>query len=501
MGFHGLVNGVRSSSSSRARVLCSLVVALLLLTVAQVTSGSSPAYAAGPPTTATQLLTVETASSTATTGVLRGWERTGAGWRVVLGPFPVFVGARGVGQASEGSATTPAGTFPLTEAFGRQPNPGTAMPWFQSDADDWWDENPSSPTYNQHVRRTTSPGGASENLYRSGAVYDYAVNIGYNLARTPGAGSAIFLHVSNGGPTAACVSMDRNALVSVLRWLRPAADPHIMINVVPVRNAIADNWYASGGQAGSLRLPQGPEAGTPDRRGVYQWFQGGAVYWSARTGAHALYNAILERWARSGYEVGVHGYPVTDEGVTSGGTGAFTWFERGAIYWSAATGAHSVVNAVADVWARQGYETGVLGFPTTDELGTRGGPGVYQWFQGGAVYWSPATGAQPVVGGIAATWAGQGYETGTLGFPTMGERRTADGRGTYQWFQGGAVYASEASGSHWLSGPLLGEWARRGYETGPLGFPVSDAYAVPGGTRVDFQGGSLTLNAATGRIS
>jgi L,D-peptidoglycan transpeptidase YkuD (ErfK/YbiS/YcfS/YnhG family) len=59
--------------------------------------------------------------------------------------------------------------------------------------------------------------------------YDYAAVIAYNTARVPGRGSAIFLHVGTGGPTAGCVSLPEAELIKVLRWLRPADDPAITI--------------------------------------------------------------------------------------------------------------------------------------------------------------------------------------------------------------------------------------------------------------------------------
>ena len=74
--------------------------------------------------------------------------------------------------------------------------------------------------------------GQSENLYRIGAVYDYAIDMGYNRARTPGAGSAFFLHVTDGRPTGGCVAIDRAALVSILRWLDPAKAPVINVGTV-----------------------------------------------------------------------------------------------------------------------------------------------------------------------------------------------------------------------------------------------------------------------------
>lgn len=181
--------------------------------------------------TAGQVVTVVAPSSTATTATLTAWSRTPSGWTNTLGPVGALVGAAGVGAASEGSTRTPAGTFTLTQSFGRVANPGTRLRWFTTDSLDWWDENPASPTYNLHVRRSTSPGGASENLYRTGTAYDAAVVIDYNTARTPGAGSGFFLHVSTGSPTAGCVAVAAADVVAILRWLDPAAHPAILITV------------------------------------------------------------------------------------------------------------------------------------------------------------------------------------------------------------------------------------------------------------------------------
>jgi len=58
--------------------------------------------------------------------------------------------------------------------FGRQPNPGTKMPYFQATDQDWWDEDAGSSTYNTHVRGADSPSSITENLYDAGPVYDYA---------------------------------------------------------------------------------------------------------------------------------------------------------------------------------------------------------------------------------------------------------------------------------------------------------------------------------------
>jgi L,D-peptidoglycan transpeptidase YkuD (ErfK/YbiS/YcfS/YnhG family) len=118
--------------------------------------------------------------------------------------------------------------------YGVLANPGVGYAYHQLVCGDWWDEDPTSATYNtfQHVPCESSPpfGGDSEALWTSVPAYDYFAVIDYNDDPVvAGAGSAIFLHVDIGGPTAGCVSLPEADLVSVLDWLSPAADPMIVI--------------------------------------------------------------------------------------------------------------------------------------------------------------------------------------------------------------------------------------------------------------------------------
>ncbi len=188
--------------------------------------------AAAPPSSSRQVVTVAAPAAGSTYATLTAWQRNSNGsWTRQIGPISARVGAGGIGQAAEGSRLTPAGTFPLDQAFGRLANPGTRLPYFTTDWLDWWDENPASASYNLHVRRSTSPGGASENLYAAGTAYNLAINMAYNPTRIPGRGSAFFLHVGTGSATAGCVSIDQGSLQMILRWLDPAQRPVIDIRV------------------------------------------------------------------------------------------------------------------------------------------------------------------------------------------------------------------------------------------------------------------------------
>jgi len=183
----------------------------------------------------TQVVTVVASSAAATVATLTAWQWGPTGWSRALGPVSARVGSAGIGAASEYVSRTPAGTHGLTEAFGRAANPGTALPYRAVDGNDWWVSDVDSPRYNQYAR--CAPGTCdfderrSENLYRAGAVYDHAVVIDYNRAGLRGAGSAFFLHVTNGQATAGCVAVDAAQLQALMRWLDPHAAPVVAIGV------------------------------------------------------------------------------------------------------------------------------------------------------------------------------------------------------------------------------------------------------------------------------
>lgn len=224
------------------RVLCTLVAVVLTSSLAVAPVRAAPPVPmlqtrigsplAGVPADSRQVIAVGSPDAGSTYATLTAWEKLSDGsWARRIGPVAARVGSRGIGPAEEGSQYTPAGTMHLDQSFGRLANPGTKLPYFVTDPLDWWDENPSSSTYNLHVRRSSSPGGASENLYYSGSAYNYGVNMAWNPGRVPGAGSAFFLHVSTGNPTAGCVSIPQADLQAILRWLDPAEKPVITTRV------------------------------------------------------------------------------------------------------------------------------------------------------------------------------------------------------------------------------------------------------------------------------
>ncbi len=172
----------------------------------------------------------------ATVATLTAYERAGDGWRLAFGPWEARLGTRGLappGEKREGDGRTPSGVYGFDFFFGVAPDPGVKFPYRRvTSRSIVWDDDPSSPLYNTWVDldRQSRAGADPEPMFNPPA-YDHGAVIAYNTARTPGLGSAIFLHVSTGGPTAGCVSLPVPQLVDVLRWLDPARDPRIVLGV------------------------------------------------------------------------------------------------------------------------------------------------------------------------------------------------------------------------------------------------------------------------------
>jgi uncharacterized protein with LGFP repeats len=160
-----------------------------------------------------------------------------------------------------------------------------------------------------------------------------------------------------------------------------------------VHGAIRAHWASKGWERSFLRYPMTDETMTPDRVGRFNHFQGGSIYWTPQTGAREVHGDIRAKWASMGWERSFLGYPLTDETTTPDGVGRFNHFQGGSIYWTPQTGAHEVHGAIRQRWAELGWERGFLGYPTSDELLTEDGTGRYSEFQHGSIYWSPATGA------------------------------------------------------------------------------------------------------------
>jgi L,D-peptidoglycan transpeptidase YkuD (ErfK/YbiS/YcfS/YnhG family) len=185
---------------------------------------------------AKQLITVVAPARSSRLGTLQLWRKRALCWRPAARSWTAWLGERGVSEHKrEGDRTTPAGAFGLLPTmYGLAPSPSVRYRYHRIVCGDWWVEDPRSPWYNRfrHVPCGSKPPFrvTSEDMSRSPTAYRYLAVVAYNTSPVvPGRGSGIFLHVSTGRPTLGCVSLSRARLVAVLRWLRPASKPLIVI--------------------------------------------------------------------------------------------------------------------------------------------------------------------------------------------------------------------------------------------------------------------------------
>ena len=222
----------RLRSAIRPAACLATLAVLLAMPLA---AAQAMAAASGKSTSQTvrQLITVRAPSHSATSATLRVYRVSGRRRILVFGPWTARVGYNGVARPDrkrEGDGKTPSGRFGFSFFFGVQPKLAFAFPFRHAYSYDYWDDDPASPRYNEWVNMHRHRAGANPEPMHQVPAYDYAAVIAYNIARVPGRGSAIFLHVGTGSATAGCVSLPRSELIKVLRWLRPADHPQIAIS-------------------------------------------------------------------------------------------------------------------------------------------------------------------------------------------------------------------------------------------------------------------------------
>jgi len=184
---------------------------------------------------ATQVISVTTSSYGNVHAQVRAFEKTSRGWRRVGGPWTAWIGESGFaapGAKREGDLHTPSGSYTFSFMFGVSPNPGVHYRWRHASSRDYWDDDSSSPRYNLWTNTRRHSAGRNPEPLHVTPSYEDAAAINYNSARTPGLGSAIFLHVTHHSATTGCISLPRSHILRLLRWLRPSHHARIIMGTI-----------------------------------------------------------------------------------------------------------------------------------------------------------------------------------------------------------------------------------------------------------------------------
>lgn len=111
-----------------------------------------------------------------------------------------------------------------------------------------------------------------------------------------------------------------------------------------IKGRIEETFHRLGGHAkfGDATTPESDAA----RGGKFQVFaNASSIYWHPNVSggvARQVEGRIRDKWRDLGWENSRLKYPTTDEIITPDGKGRFNHFEGGSIYWSPATDAHQI---------------------------------------------------------------------------------------------------------------------------------------------------------------
>ena len=258
---------------------------------------------------------------------------------------------------------------------------------------------------------------------------------------------------------------------------------------VALRGALGANGWIGAATSGVQASAKG---------GVFQRFEHGVGYWSPATGAQFVGEPVLSAWGGYGYQTGSMGYPRSG-GVVGIDGSRHQIFEGGIAYWRPGGRVSFIRGPILTGWGAAGWERSWLGLPTSNETASTKG-GVFQRFEHGVGYWSPATGAQFVGEPVLSAWGGYGYQTGSMGYPRSGGVVGIDGS-RHQIFEGGIAYWRPGGRVSFIHGSILNAWAASGWEHSKVGLPTGRAVRQANGTMTQtFEKGSISV-APNGKVT
>ncbi len=183
--------------------------------------GLGPRTLARIPHGSTQVLVASGRSRTSSSALVTLWSRQGDGHWHPGSTWPAHNAKDGwTSDHHAGDLHSPIGVFTLHDAGGFDANPGSKLPY--------------------HHSSSFHAGGVGFDGEPLDEAFDYVIAIDYN--RVPGTspldptqplgegkGGGIWVHVDHGGPTHGCVSVAAPHMVELLRTLRPADHPVIVM--------------------------------------------------------------------------------------------------------------------------------------------------------------------------------------------------------------------------------------------------------------------------------
>ena len=179
---------------------------------------------------------------------------------------------------------------------------------------------------------------------------------------------------------------------------------------------IREVWGATGYEAGALGRPTS-EVLADDNDREWQEYEHGCIIGSDESGYYAIFEKYYEIW--KDYKISDEktlGVPLAN--IRSNDKMQWQKYQNGYIVGSDATGFYVSTGKIREVWGSTGYEAGILGLPIQEIRNNETYGSTWQKYQNGYIVGSDATGFYVSTGKIREVWGALGYESGVLGLPT-----------------------------------------------------------------------------------
>ncbi|WP_410583786.1 LGFP repeat-containing protein [Amycolatopsis sp. lyj-108] len=290
-----------------------------------------------------------------------------------------------------------------------------------------------------------------------------------------GSGAAGAVDIDLGGWTAVGAGKEQTA-ASALRLIS-AATARGYAAVTAERQRLAADGFANfylGEPIGRIHRANPSAAESSENVGWEQYYDGGAIYYTATTGARAIYGSVLARYLETGGPAGPLGYPATSQGDAPGG-GWYADFtgnpaagssNGGSIYWNPE----------------------ITPFDEPDRAHTLYGPIWKKWVSLGRTAWQgqPLTSLAPTPNATGPNGAGAYVH---FGQPTEANQLDPNSPANASIY-----YSDQTKETHTVQGSIRQTWRQNGWEQGRFGFPTTDEQPTPTGWTQTFQHGTITWN-------
>lgn len=168
------------------------------------------------------------------------------------------------------------------------------------------------------------------------------------------------------------------------------------------------------------------------------------------------------------------------------------------VHTAAATPDSDAHDAITAAWQAAGGDGSPLGPPKGDVHPA--GAGFAQDFTGGAIFFTPETGAKALYGAILDKYQSLGGPVDGLGFPSSDEvpGLVPDSRvAILSGADNPVIFWTPEHGAHVVRGPINAGWDKLGSSTGALGVPVEDESYDGAVVTQKFSAGALSFDSAT----